>query len=159
MHVRVTLWWVFVIILASYWSSMLIRKHMIGGRVGEACWNLLKLELHSFSSQKHIRPFPPPSDMHTWSTMNRLISKSSVQPRRIFISAVLIPWTIFTQHPSHNFRSGIVVQLNGSKHFGSSWLLHSKHFILVPDMHSATPLAYPIHMTKITRHNWNRYLE
>ncbi len=43
--------------------------------------------LHSFSSQKHILPFPPPSDMHTWSTMNRLMSMSSVQERRIFSSS------------------------------------------------------------------------
>ena len=43
--------------------------------------------LHSFSSQKHIRPLPPPSDIQTWSTMNKLISKSSVQPRRTFIPA------------------------------------------------------------------------
>ena len=65
------------------WSSMLISRKLA---IVVAC-GLLGLELHSFSSQKHIRPLPPPSDMHTWSKMKRLISKLSVQPRRIFISA------------------------------------------------------------------------
>ena len=44
--------------------------------------------LHSFSSQKHIFPLPPPSDMQTWSTMNMLMSTSSVQERTTFQSAV-----------------------------------------------------------------------
>ena len=37
--------------------------------------------LHLFSSQKHMIPSFPPSVMQTWSTMNRLISISSVQVR------------------------------------------------------------------------------
>ena len=37
--------------------------------------------LHLFSSQKHMMPELPPSVMQTWSTMNRLMSISSVQVR------------------------------------------------------------------------------
>ena len=43
--------------------------------------------LHSLSSQKHIFPLPPPSDIQTWSTMNMLMSRFSVQLRRTFQSA------------------------------------------------------------------------
>ena len=40
--------------------------------------------LQSSSSQKHMCPLPPPSVMHTWPTMNRLMSTLSVQVRRTF---------------------------------------------------------------------------
>lgn len=38
--------------------------------------------LHISSSQKHIRPVPVPSIMHTWSTMNKFICSWDVQVLR-----------------------------------------------------------------------------
>ena len=38
--------------------------------------------LQSSSSQKHMWPLPPPSVIQTWPTINRFISRLSVQVRR-----------------------------------------------------------------------------
>ena len=51
--------------------------------------------LHSLSSQKHILPRPPPSDMHTWSTMNMLMSRFWVQLRLTFQSAEINKTRLF----------------------------------------------------------------
>jgi len=98
--------------------------------------------LQASSSQKHMWPLVLPSVMQTWSTMNRLMSRLSVHVRRTDSEAVPASLTNLTQHPSQGFWTGMsdtwCVQLKGSRHLGSSQLLHSKQSILCPDMHSIT---------------------
>lgn len=45
--------------------------------------------LHISSSQKHIRPVPVPSIMHTWSTMNKFICSWDVQVLRTLSYAAI----------------------------------------------------------------------
>ena len=63
--------------------------------------SIVRAPLQSSSSQKHMCPLPPPSVMHTWSTMNRLMSRASVHVRLVLSRGVPLFCTSLTQHPSH----------------------------------------------------------
>ena len=89
-----------------------------------------------------MRPFPPPSVMQTWSTMNRLMSKSSVQVLLTLSRGVPIFLTSLTQHPSHCTIGGMSsirdVQLKGSWHRGSDQLLHEKQSMWCPAVNKSS---------------------
>ena len=77
--------------------------------------------LQSSSSQKHMWPLPPPSVIQTWPTINRFISRLSVQVRRTVSNSETYKYCcwereFFYIHLPKNFKPPSLLNFNKKIH-------------------------------------------